>query len=253
MRAFLRTLIRRSGLALTRPARRTSRYLNQYYPPLYYRGYVEKLVGFEALLRSADEAHVDGDVVECGVGRGLTLYMLGHFMASRRSPRRLYGFDSFEGFPPPTAADASDRRPVAGDLWADTSLTHVVEHFRYGDLQEFFSRQVTLVPGFFSRTLPGAEDPKGIVLLNLDVDLYESYRDCLQFLGPRVHGAIVYDEYRAPKWPGATRAIDEALPGLGHHLYYAEAMARFVSMPAGQEGGAFFTLVQTRLGLARAT
>ena len=78
-------------------------------------------------------------MVECGVGRGLTLYMLGYFMAARRSTRRLYGFDSFEGFPPPTAADTSDRRPVAGDLWADTSLTHVAEHFRYGELQEFFN------------------------------------------------------------------------------------------------------------------
>lgn len=253
MRAFIRTLIRRSGFALTRSARRTSRYLNQYYPPLYYRGYVEKLVGFEALLRSVDEARVPGDVVECGVGRGLTLYMLGHFMAARRSPRRLYGFDSFEGFPPPTAADASDRRPVAGDLWADTSLTHVADHFRYGELQQFFSEQVTLVPGFFSRTLPSAADPLGIALLNLDVDLYESYRDCLQFLGPRVHGAIVYDEYRAPKWPGATRAIDDALPRLGHQLYYAEAMGRFLSMPVRHAGGVFFTLVQTRLGLVPAS
>jgi len=246
MRAFIRTLIRRSGFALTRPAR-------QYYPPLYYRGYVEKLVGFEALLRSIDEAHIAGDVVECGVGRGLTLYMLGYFMAARRSTRRLYGFDSFEGFPPPTAADTSDRRPVAGDLWADTSLMHVAEHFRYGELQEFFSEQVTLVPGFFSRTLRGADNPRGIALLNLDVDLYESYRDCLQFLGPRVHGAIVYDEYRAPKWPGATRAIDEALPRLGHQLFYAEAMGRFLSMPAGHAGGEFFTLVQTRLGLVPAS
>jgi len=245
---LLRSLLRRSGFALTSPARRGFRYLAQYYPPLYYSGYLEKLVGFHAILRTAEETSLEGDVVECGVGRGLTIFTLGHFM-SRAGSRRLYGFDSFEGFPEPTAADASMRRPVKGDLWSDTRLSHVRDHFRRGDLTEFFDERVTLVPGFFSRTLPGAGEPLRIALLNLDVDLYESYRACLQFLGPRVTGIIVYDEYRSPKWPGATKAVDEALPVLSHQLFYSPVMERYVSLAKGSIGQPFALKLVDRLAL----
>jgi hypothetical protein len=242
-------LLRRSGFALTSPARRGFRYLAQYYPPFYYNGYIEKIAGFQTILRTADDAATPGDVVECGVGRGLTLYMLGHFLARADSPRRLYGFDSFEGFPEPTAADESPRVPVRGDLWSDTSMAHVRDHFLRSGLDGFFRNQVRLVPGFFSNTLPGASEPATIALLNLDVDLFESYRDCLQFLGPRVRGVIVYDEYLSPKWPGATQAVNDALPGLNHQLFYSPTMERYISLPAASLGQTFAQKLADRLGL----
>jgi hypothetical protein len=231
MGALLRDLVRKSGLPLTGVARRSFRYLAQYYPPLYYRGYIEKVIGYDAILRTADAAGIEGDVVECGIGRGLTFYMLGHLLARQPSARRLYGFDSFEGFPAPTAADASSRQPVQGDLWSDTSMRHVRDHFLRGELGTFFETRVRLIPGFFAETLPAAAAPAHIALLNLDVDLYESYRDCLRYLGPRVTGVIAYDEYRSPKWPGATRAVDEELPALRHRLFYSAVMDRYVSLP----------------------
>jgi hypothetical protein len=250
MGRLISALIRRSGFPMTSPARRGFRYLAQYYPPFYYGGYIEKIAGFQTILRTADETAIPGDVAECGVGRGLTLFMLGHFLARAGSPRLLYGFDSFEGFPAPTAADESPRRPVRGDLWSDTSLAHVRDHFvRSSDLEGFLRDKVRLVPGFFSATLPLASEPATIALLNLDVDLYESYRDCLHFLGPRVRGAIVYDEYLSPKWPGATQAVDEALPVLHHEIFYSPAMERHVSLPAASLGQAFAEKLIDRLSL----
>jgi hypothetical protein len=246
---LVRELLRRSGFALTSPARRGFRYLAQYYPPLYYNGYIEKIAGFQTILRTADEAAISGDVVECGVGRGLTLYMLGHFLSRASSPRRLYGFDSFEGFPEPTSADESPRRPTRGDLWSDTSMAHVRDHFLRGGLDSYFYNRVQLVPGFFSNTLPRSSEPVTIAMLNLDVDLYESYRDCLRFLGPRVRGAIVYDEYLSPKWPGATQAVNEALPALNHLLFYSPPMDRYISLPATSLGGTFAQKLADRLGL----
>jgi hypothetical protein len=252
MAAYLGALLRRSGLPLTGVARRAFRYLAQYYPPMYYDGYVDKLVGFHAIIRAADETGLDGDVVECGVGRGLTFFMLGDFMARQRSERRLYGFDSFAGFPAPSPADASPRRPVRGDLWRDTSVRHVRDHFRRTALRAYFDDKVRLTPGFFSETLPAASEPRRIVLLNLDVDLYESYRDCLRFLGPRVTGVIVYDEYRSPKWPGATSAVDEVLPSLAHRLFYARVMNRYVSLPEAALAQPFARRLEDRLDLRAA-
>jgi hypothetical protein len=230
MHKLMDAIVRRSGFPLSRTARRSFRYLAQYYPPFYYEGFLAKIVGFDTALRELEDHGVPGDVVECGVGRGLSFYVLAYFMARRSSSRRLYGFDSFEGFPPPSAFDHSSRRPVCGDVWRDTSYRHVAEHFRAGGLQDFFESRVTMVPGFFSTTLPGRLDPAKIALLNLDVDLYESYRECLQHLGPRVAGLVVYDEYAAPKWPGATRAIDEHVPRIRHRLYHSAVMDRFVSL-----------------------
>ena len=249
MGTLLRGLLRRSGLGLTTTARRGFRYLAQYYPPFYYQGYIEKLVGFHAILRSADELSLVGDVVECGVGRGLTFYMLGHFLSRRRSDRHLYGFDSFAGFPAPSAADISSRNPQQGDLWSDTSIRHVADHFRRGELADYFAAHVHFVPGFLADTLPKAYQPRTIALLNLDVDLYESYRDCLQHLGPRVTGVIVYDEYQSSKWPGATRAVNEQLPLIGHRLFYSAVMERFLSVPAHAMTGPFVQQLTDRLNL----
>ena len=232
MARFLQRLVARSGLPLTRPARRIFRYLAQYYPPFYYTGYLEKSVGFHNALRALDQVAVAGDVVECGVGRGLTLFVLAHFMSRGSGDRRLYAFDSFAGFPRPSAEDISERRPTMGDLWSDTSIRHVREHLRAGGLETFLRTRCEIVPGFFADTLPGRDRPAQIALLNLDVDLYESYRDCLRALGPRVTGLIVFDEYRVAKWPGATLAIDECLPELGHRLFFSRVMERFVSLPA---------------------
>jgi hypothetical protein len=248
MNRLMEALVRRSGFAFSRTARRSFRYLAQYYPPFYYDGFLQKTAGFDALLREIDDCGIRGDVVECGVGRGLSLYVLGFFMSRRDHDRRLYGFDSFEGFPAPTPFDESPRRPLKGDLWSDTSLRHVREHFHVG-LDTFFETRVSIVPGFFSATLPGRSDPREIALLNLDVDLYESYLMCLQHLGPRVTGVIVYDEYASPKWPGATRAVDEQLPLLKHLLFKSGVMSRYVSMPASSEETEFGRAIRRALQL----
>ena len=70
---------------------------------------------------------------------------------------------------------------------------------------------VTLVKGWFSETIPKYRGSQ-IALLHLDVDLYDSYQDCLHYLWPRVsmNGIVAFDEYHLPnRWPGAERAVDE--------------------------------------------
>ena len=62
---------------------------------------------------------IPGDIVECGVGRGrsiLILATLNDLLSSSESgQRKIYGYDSFAGFPEPTAEDKSARNPKKGE------------------------------------------------------------------------------------------------------------------------------------------
>jgi predicted O-methyltransferase YrrM len=71
---------------------------------------------------------------------------------------------------------------------------------------------ISLIIGFLGQSLPeyrGLLAP--ISLLHLDVDLYDSYKVALENLWEAVSpgGIVIFDEYRHPKWPGATIAIDD--------------------------------------------
>jgi len=75
---------------------------------------------------------------------------------------------------------------------------------------QFVRKRTSLVAGYFEASLAGY-DGSPIALLHVDVDLYESYSTLLEalygFVAPG--GAVLFDEYRDPAWPGAEHAVDE--------------------------------------------
>lgn len=158
---------------------------------------------------------VEGDIVECGVGKLYSFTYLASFMQSDRdSARSLWGFDSFDGFPEPSKEDSSPRNPQKGE-W---KYLHAEDVIKFLDAQRFdrvwLNEHIQIEEGFFADTLPSAKVEQ-IALLHLDVDLYDSYRDCLTHLFPKVvsGGVVLFDEYankdEQQKWPGAKKAIDE--------------------------------------------
>jgi hypothetical protein len=85
------------------------------------------------------------------------------------------------------------------------SLTEVRANFqRFGLLDE----QVNFLAGWFRDTLPAAPVER-LALLRLDGDWYDSTRDCLRFLYPKLSagGYIIIDDYGLPL--GCRRAVDE--------------------------------------------
>jgi hypothetical protein len=136
--------------------------------------------------------------------------------------RRVYGFDSFGGFPTISAADEPAATGVAvGDLAASPSseseLRLLMELF---DLDRFLGHvpKMDLISGDVMETLPDFLDahPHLVVsLLFLDFDLYEPTRLAIDLLLPRMpKGAVIaFDELDNPLWPGETRAVME-FPGL---------------------------------------
>jgi hypothetical protein len=170
-----------------------------------------RMLYFERLLTIAHD--VEGDLVECGVGSGQTLLIFTILLRDTEHQRHIWGFDSFEGLPDPTSEDLQSRTNKARKGMIRVGEARVWDALTEGT--GFDSKDVesliTLKRGWFSDTLPHYEGK--IALLHLDADLYESTKDALENLWPKIStgGVIALDEYLDEDWPGAKQAVDEYL------------------------------------------
>jgi hypothetical protein len=167
---------------------------------------------------------VKGSVVECGVFQGFGVMAwakLSAMLEPENLTRRVYGFDTFAGFPAVAGQDANRvAAPEVGALFADSydELQELITQF---DRDRFLGHidKVHLVKGDLTATIGPflAAHPHLLVsLLFLDVDLYEPTRHALRYFVPRMpKGAVLaFDELDNPMWPGETlAALDEV--GLG--------------------------------------
>lgn len=164
---------------------------------------------------------VKGSIIECGVFRGagvMTWANLSTIVEPANFMRKVYGFDSFDGFPTIAPEDHSEtNRIVAGGLRANCyeELTGLVEAF---DSNRYLGHlpKVELVRGDATQTIPQfVERNKHLVvsLLFLDFDLFEPTRVALEAFIPRMpRGAVVaFDELDHPAWPGETVAVMQTL------------------------------------------
>ena len=173
--------------------------------------YTRRLFHFEYLLKQLD--HIDGRIVECGVGPGRSIFAFSIISQSVTRSREIWGFDTFEGIPPPTIEDGKSNQHKAG--WWNHPQRQVVELLQFNGIDPtFISKNITFIPGGFDESLP-KYDGAPIALLHLDVDFYESYKIALESLYDYVApgGIVAFDEYRNATWPGATQAIDEFFAG----------------------------------------
>lgn len=163
---------------------------------------------------------VKGSIVECGVFRGfgvMTWAKLSAILEPVNLTRRIYGFDSFAGFPSVAEVDqvglAAGVKP--GDLYAD-SREEVLQLAAINDSTRFLGHipKVNLIKGDATKTIPQfvKDTPHLLVsLLFLDFDLYEPTKAALEHFVPRMpKGSIIaFDELDNPLWPGETVAMLE--------------------------------------------
>jgi hypothetical protein len=164
---------------------------------------------------------VKGSVVECGVFRGFGLMSwakLSTILEPENLTRRIYGFDTFDGFPSVASGDeGSDSKAEVGGLCANSfeELELLINAY---DQDRFLGHipKVKLIKGDIAQTAPAfiEENPHLVVsLLFLDADLYEPTQVALQQFLPRMpKGSILaFDELDNPIWPGETRATLETI------------------------------------------
>lgn len=163
---------------------------------------------------------VKGSIIECGVNHGfglMTWAKLSAILEPVNLTRRIYGFDTFAGFPQLSAKDysVSSQHIRPGDLYAD-SYEELMELNQVHDTTRFLGHveKTKLIKGDATQTIPLflKDHPHLVVsLLYLDFDLYEPTKIALEHFFPRMpKGAVVaFDELDNPVWPGETRAMLE--------------------------------------------
>ena len=166
-----------------------------------------RLENVEACLETIRRDNVPGDLIECGVWRGGTAILLRGFLkAHGMESRTVWVADSFAGLPPPACPEDREHDLSAAKFpMLAIPLETVRDLFaRYGLLDG----GVRFLPGWFCDTLPAAPI-QSLALLRLDGDLYESTRDALEALYPKLSpgGFATVDDYHC--MPPCRQAVDE--------------------------------------------
>lgn len=184
------------------------------------------MVQYELFKRIAD---IKGSIIECGVYQGagvMAWAKISETMEPYNFLRKIYGFDTFSGFPSVAPEDLAGAGAVAevGRLKlnydtfeelkgciAELDATRLLPH----------QEKVHLIKGDAIQTIPRFLDENQhllVSLLYLDFDLYEPTLLALKSFLPRMpKGSIIaFDELHDAKWPGETRALLDAL-NLNHY------------------------------------
>jgi len=156
---------------------------------------------------------IRGDIVECGVWRG----GMSAGMAEILGSNKIYHlFDSFEGLPTPTERDGRE----AFDFQKEKNSPHYFDNCSVE--QEVAERAMKLArveflihKGWFQDTIPDKKFGKGIALLRLDGDWYDSTMLCLEHFFPQLNigGILIIDDYF--NWDGCTLAVHDFLAKKG--------------------------------------
>lgn len=179
----------------------------------------------ETAIHSACWNNVTGDYLEFGCYSGKTFRAAHEIFGAtldhvrRESGQafpgpRFFAFDSFAGLPPPANLDVHPYTPLH---WREASFEMSLEDFEKA-IEGV--QPVVIVDGWFSETLTDAtrsrHDMELASVVNIDCDLYESARLCLDFITPLVQDGTVlifddYNFYRGLDDCGERRALREWL------------------------------------------
>jgi hypothetical protein len=169
-----------------------------------------RLATLELLCRRL--AHVPGAAAELGVYRGFFARCINCFLPDRK----LYLFDSFEGFM--EEAGAAEAFQAAHRNTAVDKVLAIMPH----------PEAVTVRPGFFPESLDGLEER--FCLVSLDVDFYQTTLDGLRYFWPRLErgGYLMLHDWGSLKLPGVAKALAD---------YEAEIGMTILSVPLCDVGG----------------
>ena len=202
---------------------------------------------FHNLIKFIRDNHqnLEGDIVEAGVFNGHSLISIGLLLRKLGSKKKVFGFDTFTGFPP-VYHEMDDfkefenlfnegkiskehynsvhlNKSLLNNL-SEKSNTYNVKNisssgeFKNSNLELIYKKieylgldNIKIIKGPFSETMNDDCDVKTIMAASIDCDLYQSYNESLNFIWSKmvIGGFIHLDEYYSLKFPGARRAVDK--------------------------------------------
>jgi len=153
------------------------------------------------------DAGVEGSVVEFGCYIGTTSLFLRRVLDGAGQDRELHVYDSFQGLPPKSTQDVS----ATGEAFTAGELAVSKKAFLH-EFQKAHLKPPVVHKGWFGE-LTEASVPDKIAFAFLDGDFYDSIRDSLRLVLPRMQkgGAIIFDDYAREALPGVARAAHEQI------------------------------------------
>ncbi len=158
----------------------------------------------ERILELAQEClDISGDFVEMGCYKGDTSLLLAEIV--KASEKKLWIYDSFEGLPEKKEVDKS----VMGVLFRGGELAVTKR-----EVKQRFLRANLPVPvikkAWFSELVEN-DLPEQIAFAFLDGDFYESIKDSIKLVAPKMSdgGVMVVHDYTNLALPGVKKAVDE--------------------------------------------
>jgi hypothetical protein len=184
-----------------------------------------------------NEKKLSGNVFEFGCYNGKTLLAQAIILKRLKSKKTIYGFDSFIGFPTFHKFDSFKYLKNNKEVYKNHLINKKIRKFilnknineknisqslefqnqSIGELKRKIKKlklnNIKLIEGNFLETVPEffKKYKDKIMCVNLDCDLYESYKTVLPFIYKNlIKGGYVHlDEYYSLKFPGAKIATDE--------------------------------------------
>lgn len=159
-----------------------------------------------------------GDIVECGVWKGGSMMAAILQLNKLKLQKNLWLYDTFEGMSEPSDLDKDNQGRKALDrlekedkltsnVWAYSSLKEVKKNIAAVNSNNL---KINFIQGKVEDTLLDQKNiPNEIAILRLDTDWYESTKEELEILYPRVQkgGVVIIDDYG--HWKGCKKAVDE--------------------------------------------
>lgn len=160
------------------------------------------------IIELAREAlNTEGDFVELGCYRGDTSLILADLL--RGTDKELWLYDSFEGLPEKSEADAS----VVGENFKGGELVVTKREVKARFLRAGLPLPVIKKAWFADLT--DDDLPNKIAFAFLDGDFYESIKDSLKLIEGKMvkGGTMIVHDYNNIELPGVAKAVDEWLRG----------------------------------------
>jgi len=180
-----------------------------------------------------------GSMTECGTEKGIFLILFQKLVEKYNlKNHKIYGFDTFQGLPAPTAEDITKYDESMKERYDKLKIDEASSNWCYAEINEVKknyyentlpNENLILIKGKVEDTLLDSNNiPEKISILKLDTCLYEGTKIELEKLFPKVQkgGAIIIDNYF--NFKGVKKATDEYFVSKLYLIKYYPIIARAV-------------------------
>lgn len=174
----------------------------------------ERITDLYYSLEYIRENEIDGDIVECGVWKGGNILGIIEYLDYYSiNNKKVWLYDTFSGMTNPGNEDYDFNNIHASSqmnnplVLACSTIEEVKKNISNS---KFDKSRIIYIEGDVSETLQKYENlPTKISLLRLDTDWYQSTKDELRILYPKLvkKGVLIVDDYG--HWKGSKKAFDE--------------------------------------------